>query len=503
MENNSDIMDKYIAEQESLKTHAAPAWFEDAKFGVIVGWGIYSIPAFAPTGKTSNEIISNEGWQQYFINTPYAEWYSNSIKIPGSPAAIYHESHYGRDFDYDDFAPRFKQHIKEWDPGKWADFFEKIGTRYVVYWAKFHDGFLMWPSKYKCPVKKDWYSERDTAGELAGAVRAKKIRMGIYYSGALDWAFTDKPVKDLVDLMTGGPATSEYGNYVDSHYRELIDSIAPDILWNDIAYPPAGNREQIIAHYYNTVPEGCINDRWVKYDARMSILKMQPARALVNWMGKRVMKAGKTGMPSNIHYDFSTPEFTTFNTVQQKKFESILSFGTSVAYNAQEKDSDYHSVKQMICWFCDIISKNGNLLLVVSPKADGSIPKIQSCRMLEFGRWIKNNSEAIFGSRPYSVSQGTTGDGTELRYTVNNNSLYVFMLSDASSKEIMIKGINPASNAEISLLGIGRKLKWQNKSDGVQIQIADLMNKKARINGSASSISSLGPVPVFKISPMP
>ena len=97
----------------------------------------------------------------------------------------------------------------------------------------------MWPSRYKCPVKKDWYSERDTVGELAGAVRAKKIRMGIYYSGALDWAFTDKPVKDLVDLMTGGPSTSEYGNYVDSHYMELIDSIAPDILWNDIAYPPA------------------------------------------------------------------------------------------------------------------------------------------------------------------------------------------------------------------------------------------------------------------------
>ena len=101
------------------------------------------------------------------------------------------------------------------------------------------------------------------------------------------------------------------------------------------------------------------------------------------------------------------------------------------------------------------------------------------------------------------MSQGTTGDGTELRYAVNNNSLYVFMLSDASSKEILIKGINPASNAEISLLGIGRKLKWQNKSDGVQIQIADLMNKKARINGSAGSISSLSPVPVFKISPMP
>ena len=160
---------RYIAEQDSLKTHEVPAWFEDAKFGVIVGWGIYSIPAFAPTGKTSNEIISNEGWQQYFINTPYAEWYSNSIKIPGSPAAIYNESHYGRDFAYDDFAPRFKQYIKEWDPVKWVDFFERIGSKYVVYWTKFHDGFLMWPSRYKCPVKKDWYSERDTVGEIGRA----------------------------------------------------------------------------------------------------------------------------------------------------------------------------------------------------------------------------------------------------------------------------------------------------------------------------------------------
>ena len=250
------------------------------------------------------------------------------------------------------------------------------------------------------------------------------------------------------------------------------------------------------------MPDGCINDRWVKYDSRMSILKMQPARAFVNWMGKRVMKAGKTGMPSKIHYDFSTPEFTTFKTIQQKKFESILSFGTSVAFNAQEKDSDYHSVKHMICWFCDIISKNGNLLLVVSPRADGSIPEIQSRRMLEFGKWVKHNSEAIFGSRPYSVSQGITEDGTKLRYTVNNNSLYVFMLGDVSCTDILIKGINPASNAEILLLGIEQKLKWQNTPAGVQIQMADLINKKAGINDSASSISSLSPVPVFKISPM-
>ncbi len=482
----------YLANQKSLKTHLVPSWFNDAKLGVIVGWGLYSIPAFAPTGKSSNVLISEEGWEEYFIRTPYGEWYSNSIKIPNSPASQYHNQRYGESFKYEDFAPEFKKCIEQWNPNKWADFFNEIGAKYVVYWAKFHDGFLMWPSKFKCPVKENWFSERDTVKELADAVRARGIRMGVYYSGALDWAFTEDPIEDLVDLMTSGPKTKEYGEYVDNHYRELIDRIKPDILWNDIAYPPKGCREEIIAYYYNTVREGCINDRWVKYGRIMNYTKKQPLRALVNWIGKRIMKAGKTGTPSSIHVDFLTPEFTSFKTIQKKKFEAILSFGTSVAYNAQEKDSEYHSVEQMVYWFCDIISKNGNLLLVVSPKADGSIPEIQSKRMLEFGGWIKKNNEAIYGSCPWLLNKGKTDEKFEVRYTVNTNSLYAFLLGNPPNAPITIKGLILKDNTEISLLGYCEKLEWQNKNNNLIVDFPSKLEK------SPAYVLKINPIPNLK-----
>ncbi len=362
----------YEPDQRSLKQHELPRWFDDAKLGVFIAWGLYSIPAYACTGWTSHRLISEQGWEAYFRRIPYAEWYANAVKIKGSPAAEHHRKTYGDTFRYEDFAPEFKKHLENWNPDRWAAFLDEAGAKYVVYVTKFHDGFLLWPSEHKCPVKEGWHSERDTVRELADAVRARGIRMGVYYSGALDWAFTEQPILDLVDLMTSGPQTESYGQYVDHHYLELIEKIRPDILWNDIGYPPRGRRERVIARYYNTVQDGCINDRWVQYGRHMAYGKRQPLRRIINALGARAMKAGKTGAPSWIHADFTTPEFTYYKKTQKKKFEAILSFGTSVAYNAFEKDSEYHSVEQMVKWFCDIIAKNGNLLLVASPKADGS-----------------------------------------------------------------------------------------------------------------------------------
>ena len=478
----------FTAKQKSLRTHKLPAWYSDAKLGVLMLWGLYSIPAFAPTGKTSNELISEKGWEYYFINTPYAEWYCNSIKIPNSPASEYHIKKYGKSFPYEDFAPQFKEYIKNFNPKVWANFLSDTGAKYIVYCAKFHDGFLMWPSKFKCPVKKGWYSRVDTVKKVADAVRAKGIKFGIYYSGALDWAFTEEPVRDLVDLITGGPNTVEYGRYVDNHYIELIDNICPDILWNDIAYPPKGNREEIIAYYYNEAADGCINDRWIKYDKYTGQLKRKYLRKFVNWIGKKVMKTGKTGQPSSVHSDFVTPEFTSFKTIQKKKFEAILSFGTSVAYNAYEKESDYHSVKQMIYWFCDIISKNGNLLLAVSPKADGTIPQIQYKRCCEFGAWIKKHREAIYGCLPWKISEGKTVDNIDLRYTVNNGSLYIFLLGNPKAKNVVIKQLNLTNNAKIYLLCNNKELKWQNINKDLLISLPKTLKKS--------------PAHVFKICPI-
>ena len=133
--------------------------------------------------------------------------------------------------------PMFNEAIKKWDPHKMAEVFSKAGAKYVVLVTKHHDGFTLWPSKYKNPKKENFSASRDIVGELSEAVKAKRLKMGLYYSGALDWSFQKKPIVSFSSMVKNAPLDAEYGEYVDQHYLELIDHVSPSILWNDIGYP--------------------------------------------------------------------------------------------------------------------------------------------------------------------------------------------------------------------------------------------------------------------------
>lgn len=436
----------------------------------MVAWGPFSIPAFAPTGITSNQLIVRSGWQTYFHHTPYAEWYANAIRLPNTPARRYHHQKFGENFDYRNFALPFQQALQSWSAPLWADLFAQSGASYVISWAKFHDGFLLWPSNHR-PPQPNWFSPRNILAELAHAVRQRGLRFGLYYSGALDWAFGTPPIRDLVDLLTSGPGHRTYGRYVDAHYRELIHSLRPDILWNDIGYPPQGNRDAILAEYYNLQPEGCINDRWLQYGPWMQVTRLPLLRALVNQAGRRAMQAGQTGAPLPIHADFLTPEFTTFANTQPKKFEVVMSFGCSVGYNAQETENDLLSVQDMIHRFCDILSKNGNLLLVVAPQADGSISEPIQRRLLALGNWVRQHTPAIFGARPWKQSQSTTDEGIPIRFTATQDALYLFLLGHPKQTTIHLPNLQLAPNARVSLIGHQQPLPWQNQPQGLHIQI--------------------------------
>ena len=163
---------------ESVKTHPMPDWYNDAKFGIFIHWGIYSVPAFAPHGAlTAEKMLSGEIG---FGETPYAEWYQNSLRIKGSSVQQYHTKTYGEDFKYEQFAPMFNEQIKQWNPASWAKLFAKAGARYVVLVSKHHDGFLMWSSKHPSPRNVNWQASRDIAGELTQAVNAHGMKMGFY-----------------------------------------------------------------------------------------------------------------------------------------------------------------------------------------------------------------------------------------------------------------------------------------------------------------------------------
>jgi alpha-L-fucosidase len=487
---------EYEPNKESIKKHEVPDWFHDAKFGIFIHWGLYSIPAFAPTGRGDLiEIIKKEGWKGQFTNNPYAEWHLNTIKIENSPAQKYHREKFGEDFSYDQFAPIFNEKIKGWDPDEMAEIFKKSGARYVVLGTKHHDGFLLWPSSYKNPVKENWHSKRDIVGELTEAVRSRGMKMGFYYSGGLDWSFTPhKKVLHVVDFLTNGPTSKEYAEYVKNHYYELIEKYKPSILWNDIGYPPKGDIFELFAHFYNTTKDGVVNDRWNKIPKFIRpIMKFWPIKKLISWVAKKMMSDGEVGLEPK-HYDFLTPEYTQASKILKKKWESTRGIGNSFGYNKFEGNDDYLSIDELIRLLVDIVSKNGNLLLNVGPKADGSIVDLQKERILGIGAWLEINGDAIYDTRPWITAEGITIDDIPIRYTSKNEKLFAMVLENPQGDIISIKNINPSENTEIRLLGYDDKLEWERSGEDLMIYLPKNLEK------SPVHVLSISPIPELIIS---
>ena len=371
------MSEKFQPTLKSVRNHQVPEWFHDAKLGIFIHWGLFSVPAFAPSGKGDNlKILAKEGWSAYYAHNPYAEWYINTMKIEGSPTKNYHFDTYGEDFSYKDFIPIFNEAIKKWDPIVWAELFKNVGAKYVVLVTKHMDGFMLWPSKYLNPKREGNIASRDIVGELAKAVKEKGLRMGLYYCSGLDLTFSDSPILDVVDEFTNTPNTEEYINLMTSHWHELIDTYKPSIIWNDVGYPKNSNPAELIAYFYNKIPEGVVNDRWMQVSKFLSkFANTKIGRKIICWFVKRLFLTKGMVNPNPPHCDFSTPEYSSFSEIVEQKWEATRGLGTSFGYNKSEKPEDYLTAEELIRLFIDIVSKNGNLLLNLGPKADGSIPE--------------------------------------------------------------------------------------------------------------------------------
>jgi alpha-L-fucosidase len=447
---------------ESLRQHAVPDWFHDAKLGIFVHWGAYAVPGWAPLTEASQfEQAAQKGWEYTFAHNPYAEWYLNTLSFDDSPTRAYHNATYGEGFSYDNFGPMFNAAMRGWDPQSWAALFAAAGARYVVPGTKHHDGFLMWPSAHPSPFKQAWHADRDLIGELATAVRARGMRYGLYYSGGLDWTFGGFPISSLPTLFGAIPQTADYARYADAHWRELIDRYEPSVLWNDIGYPDAGGAEQLFADYYNRMPDGIINNR---FDFRGT-------------------------MAGAAHCDFITPEYSTLAEISARKWESCRGIGHSFGYNRNETAAEYMTGEAIIHLLVDIVSKNGNLLLNVGPTASGEIPWAQAMRLLELGHWLDVNGDAIYGTRPWRTASGTTGDGIDVRFTQRGGGLYAIVLGTPAAASVTIRDLALNDGAKIELLGYTAPLAWANEAGGVRIELP----------------STLAPSPAisFRISPAP
>ena len=452
----------YEATIESVRQHEVPAWYAGAKLGIFIHWGLYSVPAWAPHGGDIGEVFQGGDMSQWFRHNSYAEWYLNTLKFEDSPTRAWHNQNYGDRFDYDDFAPAFNSVLRRWQPGDMAALFAEVNARYVVLTTKHHDGFTLWRSDYPCPHKPGYHTRRDVVGELTAAVRERGMRMGLYYSGGLDWAFNEARIEDIADVWGTIVQTPEFVEYSLAHWRELIDRYQPALMWNDIGYPAAADLGELFAYYYNNVPEGVINDRFTQ------------SRDMTPKEGEPLAP------PRGPHYDFVTPEYASFDEIQAGKWESCRGIGHSFGYNRVEGDEQLLGEAELIHMFVDIVSKNGNLLLNVGPMADGAIPQNQAERLRSLGRWLDVNGAAIFDTRPWQRAEGKTSAGTGIRFTMTDDALYATLLGQPAESEITIESLEVKDGAELRLLGRAGDLSW--RQDGADLRVtlpADLPDSPA------------------------
>jgi alpha-L-fucosidase len=392
----------YQARWDSLDTRPTPAWFQDAKFGIFIHWGVYSVPSYAPVlpGKLA-----------------YAEWYWNALvggKGP-KPSPIqagtweYHRRQYGAEFDYRDFAPQFRAEF--YDPEHWAEVFLRSGAKYVVPTSKHHEGFAMWPSREASATwGRPWNSaeigpKRDLLGELTRAVRARGLKMGFYYS-LYEWYnplwLSDKP------------------RFVAEHlfpqFKDVVTRYQPSIIFSDGEWdlPSAEWRSpELLAWLFNesaVKDEVVVNDRWGK-DCR------------------------------HRHGGYWTTEYTPGMADTAHPWEESRGMGFSYGYNRAERLEHYRTGRDLVTILVDIVSRGGNLLLDIGPDADGTIPVIMEQRLAEIGSWLAVNGDAIYGTRPHAASkQWSDGEVPKIDYNKEYDSAY-----DVSK----LTGRQPAGKASI------------------------------------------------------
>lgn len=454
---------KNVSENDSERWQAIdkrpiPEWFGNAKFGIFIHWGPYSVPAWSPAGTYTE-------WYQRW-------WYTNSIFGNNNPAqdAIpnFQKATYGDESSYYDFGKMFKAEL--YDPTRWADLFKRAGAKYVILTSKHHDGFTLWPNEHAQNARyfkwnaNEVGAKRDLIEPYMKAMRAAGLKAGLYYS-LYEWYHPW--------YNTGSE------KFITDHYhpqfKDLVNKYAPDLIYadgewnNEDSYWRSG---ELLTWLFNESPckdEVVINDRWFK--------------------GSR-----------HKHGGYYTTEYETEGVEGNHPWEEIRGMGLSFGYNRAENIEDYNSPKTLVLMLCDLVSMGGNLCLNVGPSADGRIPVIMQERLLQMGEWLKVNGEAIYdtkkwerscqwsaGSREFDFKKGKAyveGDYIlkqtidpepgmaikEMFFTQKGKAVYA-ILPQWPGASVVIKDINPKDGTQITLLGVNSTLTWKRNGADVVVQM--------------------------------
>jgi alpha-L-fucosidase len=454
---------RFAPDWKSLaKREPAPAWFRDAKLGIYFHWGVYSVPAFGD------------------------EWYPRNMHFEQRPEYKHHVETYGHPskFGYHDFVPAFK--AERFEANEWAELFAKAGARFAGPVAEHHDGFSMWASKVNPWNARDMGPKRDVTGELAKAIRARGMRLiTTFHHDRHCQLYQDQPdEKEFRDshypYIKGMPPTSEdpllkilYGNIPrDTCYEkywlgkltEVIDGYRPDIIWFDswLDRIPEARRLQFAAYYLNRAAE------WGK-----EVVITYKQEDLPPTVGVLDLEKGRMG-------DVTARAWLTDDTISKGSW-------------CYTRDLQIKPTSVVLHSLIDIVSKNGVLLLNISPRADGTIPDDQKAVLLGLGEWLGKFGEAIYGTRPWirygegptQLPQGRFGGFTDkaggyvpqdIRYTRKGKAVYVIALGwPGAGTELLCRSFaaggaqTPPTIARVTLLGSREEVRWKLGPDGLSL----------------------------------
>jgi alpha-L-fucosidase len=405
----------YRADPESLAAHPVPAWWRDAKLGVMITWGLYSVPAFAPRG-TDVVTLLRERPDDALKFTPYAEWYENSLKFADGPTARQHLLRYG-DRPYAAFRDAFEAALLGWSAEAMAELIADAGARYVVPVTKHHDSYCLWPTAFRNPLRgSGWHAPRDLVAELGRASRARGLRFGVYYSAGLDWTLNPEPIASLGAMRASLPAGDLARAMMRTHYAELIAANDPDILWNDIGYPDADDLWALLADYYNGRADRLVNDRFQLPTASHAAMADPAARAAFNRGVSNALKTPGFAFAPDLPpvFDHRTPEYAVSGGMGDTAWETVRGIGHSFGHNAAETAADHLSGDALIAMFLRVVGNGGNLLINIGPRADGSVPPEQAGPLAALGRFLRANGAGIYGSRPDDSFPAVEADGVRV-----------------------------------------------------------------------------------------
>ena len=455
---------KYKDTWESLSQYRVPDWYKDSKFGIFIHWGVYSVPAFG------------------------SEWYSRNMYIQGSWEYNHHIETYGahKDFGYKDFIPMFK--AEKFSADEWCDLFKQAGAQYIVPVAEHHDGFQMYKSEVSKWNAYEMGPHKDIVGELSESARRHGIVNGASSHRVEHWFFMGHGKEFESDITD------------DEKYGDFYYPAMPEPNHQDLFSKPTPTKEflddwlvrccEIVDRFQ---PKIVYFDWWIQHSAVKPYLKKFAAyyyNRAEEWGGGVINYKHDAFMFGCAVVDIERGQFA-----DAKPF--IWQTDTAVAKNSwcYTENNDYKSPREIICDLVDIVSKNGRLLLNIGPKADGTIPDEDRHILLEIGKWLSVNGEAIYGSAvwryaaegPTKVEEGQFADGNDknytsrdIRFTVNNGCLYATVLSYPENGEVCIESLREADASrlplfhgiikDVDVLGFSEKPEFKRDEKGLHIK---------------------------------